>query len=164
MIKNIIIVCMTLIVSTAANSQKNLNSKNKMKNHDVSMFPKATEGFERFVIELEPQQNEDDFKLELYAGKLTEVDCNRHTLSGDFEKQTLQGWGYGFYNFNSKGMIMSTMMACPDKTRKTAFVSSTSELVRYNSKLPIVVYIPKGMDVHYKIWERSNEEKKGIKN
>lgn len=59
---------------------------------------------------------------------------------------------------------MSTMMACPDKTRKTAFVSSTSELVRYNSKLPIIVYIPKGMDVHYKIWERSNEEKKGIKN
>jgi ecotin len=25
-------------------------------------------------------------------------------------------------------------------------------LIRYNSRLPIVVYVPEGVEVHYRIW------------
>jgi len=164
MIKNIIIVCLTLIVSSGAISQEKINSKDAMKKQDISMFPEATEGFDRYVIELAPQENEADFKVAIYAGKLAEVDCNTHTLSGNFEEEQVKGWGYRFYNFTSNGMIRSTSMACRDKTKTTTLVNSISELVRYNSKLPIIVYVPEGMEVHYKIWEQSNEEKKGIKN
>ena len=48
------------------------------------------------------------------------------------------------------------MMACPDgkKTEKfvTAYLGDHS-LLRYNSKLPIVVYTPENIEVKYRLWK-----------
>jgi ecotin len=49
----------------------------------------------------------------------------------------------------------STKMACPPGEGKTeAFVAVRGEgfLQPYNSKLPVVVYVPDGFEVRYRIW------------
>ena len=45
-------------------------------------------------------------------------------------------------------------MTCPDGSRQQAFVAVGGEplLVRYNSRLPLVVYTPADVQVRYRIW------------
>ncbi|MNT95848.1 Ecotin precursor [compost metagenome] len=53
-------------------------------------------------------------------------------------------------------------MACPDGKKKQAFVPVVGEgfMLRYNSKLPVVVYVPEGVEVRYRVWSASNKVKK----
>ena len=43
------------------------------------------------------------------------------------------------------------MMQCPEPP-KEKFLTIRDDLRRYNSRLPIVVYVPTGYEVHYRIW------------
>lgn len=117
-------------------------------------FPAATEGYNRHVIELPAQANEAEHKVELIAGKTLEVDCNQQRLGGQWQEKTVQGWGYNYYELGPVGPAASTLMACPDNSRKPAFVQVGGEpmLVRYNSKLPLVIYTPADVQVRYRIW------------
>lgn len=117
-------------------------------------FPQAQTGQQRHVIELPAQPDEAAFKVELIAGKTLAVDCNQQRLSGQWQEQTLQGWGYTYYELSQVGPGMSTLMACPDNSRTEAFVPVAGEplLLRYNSRLPLVIYAPKDVEVRYRIW------------
>ncbi len=42
-------------------------------------------------------------------------------------------------------------MACPDQKLTLKFVSLQPEIANYNSKLPLVLYVPKDMEVRYRI-------------
>ena len=51
---------------------------------------------------------------------------------------------------------VSTMMACPDGKKERKFVLAglgDDAMLRYNSKLPIVVYTPDNVEVKYRIWK-----------
>lgn len=124
---------------------------------ELKPFPKAWKGVERFVIQVPAKDAEDNYQVEIMAGKTLKVDCNHHGLIGSWAAKDVKGWGYTYYQYTSTGKTRSTLMACPDKTLQDKFIFST-KLVRYNSKLPIVVYVPKGFSVKYKIWERGNQE------
>jgi len=124
---------------------------------NLKIYPEPKEGFQRSVIQLTPKKNEEDYKVEIIVGKTVKVDCNIHNLMGKFEEKDLKGWGYTYFEYNSDGKTVSTMRGCPDKVLKDKFVYNT-ELTRYNSKLPIIVYAPKGFQVKYKIWTRSQKQ------
>lgn len=117
-------------------------------------YPAAMQGFERHVIELPQQPDEESLKVELIAGKTQTVDCNQQRLAGQWQQKTVQGWGYDYYVLDRVGPGMSTLMACPDDTRRQAFVPVAGEvpLLRYNSKLPVVIYAPTGVEVRYRLW------------
>ena len=55
---------------------------NAAKLEDVAPYPKADEGFVRQVIHLPKQAHEENFKVEILAGKMLSVDCNRQRLGG----------------------------------------------------------------------------------
>jgi len=76
------------------------------------------------------------------------------------QKKTIKGWGYSYYEFTTKGHSISTRMGCPDTTLIEKFISSQSELSSYNSKLPTVIYCPKGLEVKYAIWSKGETPSK----
>ncbi|MGH8389090.1 MAG: serine protease inhibitor ecotin [Pseudomonas sp.] len=127
-------------------------------------YPKAEIGFTRQVIHLAPQPLEDDFKVEILAGKTLKVDCNRQRLGGVLEEKNLEGWGYPFYRLEKVSGPASTLMACPDGTSKEGFVPVVGDgfMLRYNSKLPIVLYVPKDVEVRYRVWSASNTVEKAV--
>ena len=121
----------------------------------IAPFPKAEQGMKRQVIQLPQQQDESALKVELMIGQTLEVDCNRHRLGGQLESKTLEGWGYDYYVFDKVTSPVSTMVACPDGKKEKQFVMAglgDAGMLRYNSKLPIVVYTPANIDVKYRIW------------
>jgi ecotin len=122
-------------------------------------YPTAADGYSRHVIELPAQANEAEHRVEIIAGKTLEVDCNQQRLGGQWQEKTVEGWGYNYYELGQVGPAMSTLMACPDGSRKPAFVRVGGEpqLVRYNSKLPLVIYAPKDVEVRYRVWSAAGE-------
>lgn len=128
---------------------------------DVAPYPEAEKGFTRQVIHLPAQPDESAFKLEVLAGKRLQVDCNQQRLGGTLEEKTLEGWGYSYYRLDKVMGPASTLMACPDNKKTEAFVPVVGDgfLLRYNSKLPVVIYAPKGVEVRYRIWSASSEVK-----
>lgn len=131
---------------------------------DVAPYPKPESGFTRQVIHLAPQTQEDAYQVEILAGKTLTVDCNRQRLGGMLEEKNLEGWGYPFYRLEKVTGPMSTLMACPDGKRKKDFVPVVGDgfRLRYNSKLPIVLYVPKDVEVHYRIWSASSRIEKAV--
>lgn len=120
---------------------------------DHSMFPAASAGFTKQIITLPVAKNEDNLKVEIFVGKTIEVDCNRYFLSGTIKEQNLEGWGYTFYKVESNGAIGGTKMMCPDEKKTMKFVNMQALFISYNSKLPVVVYVPEGMELKYRIWK-----------
>ena len=131
---------------------------------DVAPYPKPESGFTRQVIHLAPQQQEDGYQVEILAGKTLTVDCNRQHLGGRLEEKNLEGWGYPYYRLEKVTGPMSTLMACPDGKSKKDFVPVVGDgfRLRYNSKLPIVLYVPKDVEVRYRIWSASSHVEKAV--
>lgn len=123
---------------------------------ELKAFPAAEEGKERFVIVLPHVERgaDNNLKVELIPGKTMPTDgVNQMRHGSSLEAKPLQGWGYTFYEVVGKDVTMSTMMAVPEGTEKTEqFVAGEPLLIRYNSRLPIVVYAPEGYEVRYRIW------------
>ncbi|WP_419146405.1 serine protease inhibitor ecotin [Leclercia adecarboxylata] len=123
-------------------------------------YPQAKQGMKRQVIDLPEQKDEANYKVELLIGQTLEVDCNAHRLGGQLTSKTLEGWGYDYYVFDKVTSPVSTMMACPDGKKTRKFVTASlgeNGLLRYNSKLPIVVYTPANIEVKYRVW-RADEK------
>ncbi|KAB7530229.1 proteinase inhibitor [Flagellimonas olearia] len=125
---------------------------------DLSIFPKPEQGFKQMVIEVPHSDNDANKKIEFVIGKWMEVDsCNKHGLMGTLEEKNLEGWGYGYFVFDTEGHVMSTEMACLDKEMVRKFISAQSKTVRYNGRLPIVIYVPKDCDVQFKIFQTEGD-------
>jgi ecotin len=129
----------------------------------MEAFPPAKEGMVRYVLQLPKQVDESIFKVELMVGKTIQVDKeNRYFFGGKIEKKTIEGWGYPRYNVSKMGPMAGTLMAVdPDAPKVTRFITlgGGPYIIRYNSRLPIVVYVPEGAEVRYRIWTTGAELK-----
>jgi ecotin len=131
---------------------------------ELKAYPPAEEGMERFVIVLPHKERgeEDAFKVELVAGKVMETDgVNLMRLDAKIETKVVSGWGYSYYEVAASDKVMSTLMAPPPgQPRVKKFVAGDPLLIRYNSRLPVVVYAPKGYEIRYRVWSAPPESKK----
>ncbi len=83
---------------------------------------------------------------------------NRVRLGTGIEPRPLKGWGYTYYEVTGKDIGMSTMMGVPEGTQMMkTFVAGEPLTIRYNSRLPIVIYAPKGQLVKYRIWKADDK-------
>lgn len=116
-------------------------------------FPQSEAGYRRHVILLPALDDEDEHKVELVGGKHMPVDCNVHGMDGQFNKMDLAGWGYTYWMLESRQQVRSTLMMCPDPQKHDAFVQTESVLLRYNSRLPVVVFVPDGLSMRWRVWQ-----------
>jgi ecotin len=123
---------------------------------ELKAFPPAGEGMGRFVIMLPPRKEEELLKVQLLVGKTVKLDPqNRYFFGGRLETETITGWGYDRYVLKSLGPMAGTLMAVdPNEPKVDRFITlgGEPELLRYNSRLPLVVYVPEGVEVRYRIW------------
>jgi ecotin len=129
-----------------------------MPEQDLEPWPAAKAGETRYVIQLPALEDESGRRVELRIGKELEIDCNRHWFGGELEREVVAGWGYPMYRLADVAGPASSMMACPEEEKRVAFVAVNLDdpFVRYNSKLPIVVYVPEGFVVRYRVWSADN--------
>ncbi|WP_145559519.1 serine protease inhibitor ecotin [Yersinia mollaretii] len=156
----IMVACLLMAASASAMAETPPPLDQQQPLEKIAPYPAAEAGMTRQVIYLEPQKDESNFKVELLIGKTLEVDCNHHMLGGNLETRTLSGWGFDYLVMEKISGPASTMMACPDNSRHPQFVVANlgdAAMQRYNSRLPIVVYVPQGVDVKYRIWQAGEE-------
>ena len=126
--------------------------------NDLQAFPPAAPGQARRVIRLPPERDENGLRVGVIVGRTMMVDCNRQVFSARIEERTAQGWGFNYYVVSKVGPPASTMMACPNNQRTRQFVRSAEEpLLRYNSRLPLVIFAPTDVEVRYRIWRAGPE-------
>ncbi len=134
---------------------------------ELKAFPVSLKDLERFVIVLPHKERgeERNFKVELIVGKTMLTDgVNRMQLGNTIQPRPLKGWGYTYYEVTGPSVAMSTLIGVPPGTQKVKqFVSATPLLIRYNSRLPVVVYAPKGYEVRYRVWKAPKVTEKAEK-
>ena len=127
----------------------------------LKAFPPAKKGMERFVLQLPAKENEADYRVELIAGKTVKTDpINHYFYSGVIRPETVKGWGFTRYVIDDLGALAGSMMAVRPGTPKVErFITLGKRpyLIRYNSKIPVVVYAPKGVELRYRIWSAQKE-------
>lgn len=123
---------------------------------NLQAFPPAEAGMTRHVISLPKQADETVLKVELIIGKTVRTDAqNRYFFGGTLETENIQGWGFERYILRTLGPMAGTLMAVdPNAPPVERFITLGGEprLLRYNSRLPLVVYVPAGVEVRYRLW------------
>jgi len=130
---------------------------------NMKAFPPPDNGMVRYVLQLPQQDDESAFKIELIVGKKVQVDDkNQYFFGGNIQEETIKGWGFPRYVVKELGPMAGTMMAVdPNAPKVNRFITLGGEpfLIRYNSRLPIVVYVPEDVEVRYRIWSADSESK-----
>jgi ecotin len=128
---------------------------------NLTAFPPAAEGMARHVLQLPKLDDESLFRLELLVGKTVLTDANNvYFFGGQIKEETIEGWGFPRYMVKELGPMGGTLMAVdPNEPKVARFVTLAGEpvLIRYNSRLPVVVYVPEGVEVRYRIWRAESE-------
>lgn len=123
-------------------------------------YPKAPAGRERKVILLPHKERgeEDDFEVELVVGRTIVTDgVNRYGFGGQLVERTIDGWGFSYYDVEGDlKNATSTLMGGPTNPAPR-FVAGPRTLVRYNSRLPLVVMVPEGCELKWRVWRADPE-------
>ncbi len=152
-----------LLLSFAFLQSPSIANEEATKN--LKPFPAASEGMTRFVIILPHKERgeEDAFRVEIVVGQEILTDgVNNYSLGGGaVDVKDLKGWGFNYYEVTKLGPVRSTLIGVPAGTPQVKkFVAGPSSLIRYNSRLPIVVYVPKDAEVRYRVWKAPAELEK----
>jgi ecotin len=145
--------CMTVFPASAGTeAERNLKA-----------FPAADDGMTRHVLMLPPEEKEDSLRVELEIGKTVRTDeANRYFFAGKLQAVDIEGWGFTRYVLSELGPMAGTLMAVdPDVPKVDRFITLGGEpqLLRYNSRLPLVVYVPKDVEVRFRVWRADPESK-----
>jgi ecotin len=128
---------------------------------NLKAFPPAEPGMKRLVIYVPPKDVEKDFRVQLLVGKTVSTDgVNLQFFGGQLETETIEGWGFERHILRQLGPMAGTLMAPPPGAKPVErFVTLGGEpkLLRYNSRLPLVVYVPADVEVRWRVWRADAE-------
>jgi ecotin len=128
---------------------------------NLKAFPPAEHGLTRHVLMLPAAEQEDSLRVELQIGRTVKTDAaNRYFFGGSLQAVNIEGWGFTRYVLSELGPMAGTLMAVsPDAPKVDRFITLGGEpqLLRYNSRLPLVVYVPAGVEVRHRIWKAGPE-------
>ncbi|MCL1130056.1 serine protease inhibitor ecotin [Shewanella sairae] len=130
------------------------SSNNYVSNNETKMYPRPESGQEQHILTLPKLDNEADYMVEIEIGQTQMVDCNKRGLIGELKQLSVEGWGYNYYQVDKIVDGPSTMMACFDQAKTEKFLKINADLLlKYDSRLPKVFYLPENSELRYRIWK-----------
>lgn len=122
---------------------------------DTSMFP-SIDGYQKIILAENPHRV-DGTLVGITAIKEVVADCNTLSLNGEIVEKNLEGWGYPYFQVEvSSQPAPMTKMMCPEPAAPKKLQIGNELILKYNSKLPVVVYYPEGVDVDFAIYEKNH--------
>lgn len=119
-------------------------------------YPEAPAGRERKVVLLPHVDRgaDDDLQVEIVVGRVIETDgVNHYRFGGELRERIIDGWGFPYYEVDGDlQQAASTLMGGPTNPAPR-FVAGPRALVRYNSRLPLVVMAPEGCELRWRLWK-----------
>jgi len=115
-------------------------------------YPAALDGATRHVIHLPKVADPGRYRVELVPGRSELADCSLRGYSAALERRNLPG-GAPYYVLGALQPLPAAG-SCADPTRKRRFVRVRGDnlLLPYDSRQPLVVYLPAQMQLKYRIW------------
>ncbi len=134
--------------------------------HDLSIYPTVRAELNRHVIWLDPQQDEQQLKVEIVATKQHMKDCNRGSFRADFSQKYLKDGSHIYYQIGPTDRYISTLMGCPHVRYlgDSPVHFSGESMLPYYSHTPIIVYAPQEIQVSYRIWQIASTHPAKIEN
>ncbi|KZR90331.1 ecotin family protein [Synechococcus sp. MIT S9508] len=144
---------------------------------NLTGYPEPAPGLKRWVIQpsgLLPKSTDPlisahplDWRIQLIVGQTVSLDCNTMRLSGSGMTMRMLPKASGKSLFEVKGpvAVISTKMACPDdQPTRTSFLSLGKQpyLVPYNASWPIVVDLPVGTELRWRVWKAETRQQMGV--
>jgi ecotin len=123
-------------------------------------YPPAAAGKTRQVVLLphKDRDEEQDFKVELIVGKTIETDgVNRYHFGGEIQERDIPGWGYSYYDAMGRFDVPAATRIAGTGEKVVRFVAGPRLVVPYNSRLPLVVMVPEGCELRWRIWRAEGE-------
>ena len=156
--KNIFLVLGVLALSISAHANKGVN--------DLNVYPPVKKDQNRNVIVLEPKENEDDYRVLITASIDGMQDCNTKSRSAKYTEKVVEGMQYPYYEVGKIGDVVTTLMGCSEipQMGEIPINLSGNTILRYNSKLPIVVYASNGIKINSKIFKLEEIKKSKVLN
>lgn len=123
-------------------------------------YPEAPAGRERKVVLLPHVERgaDDDLQVEIVVGRVIETDgINHYGFGGAIHERNIDGWGFSYYEVEGDlKQAASTQIGGPTNPAPR-FVAGPRTLVRYNSRLPLVVMVPAGCELRWRLWKADGE-------
>lgn len=123
-------------------------------------YPEPPVGMERKVVLLPHVERGDDalLQVEILVGRVIETDgVNTYRFGGTINERTIRGWGFSYYEVDGRlEHAASTLIGGPTNPAPR-FVSGPSKLIRYNSRLPLVVMVPADCELRWRLWKADGE-------
>ena len=123
-------------------------------------YPQPPAGRTRHVVLLPhtSREEEEDFKVEVVVGKTIQTDgVNRYRFTGMIEERDIPGWGFSYFDAVGNFDAPAATRIAAGETRERRFVPGPRLLVPYNSRLPLVVMVPAGCEVRWRLWKADGE-------
>ena len=148
-----------IVILTSAISAAAEIDPGAVKNLEAA-YPQAPAGRERKVVLLPHVERgaDDDLQVELVVGRVIETDgINTYGFGGAIHERNIDGWGFSYYEVEGDlKQAASTLIGGPTNPAPR-FVAGPRTLVRYNSRLPLVVMVPEGCELRWRLWKADGE-------
>ncbi|MFL0793006.1 MAG: ecotin family protein [Prochlorococcus sp.] len=135
---------------------------------DLSGYPAPADDLQRWVIQLPgvlprdqaptSSQHPIDWRVQLIVGKTVSQDCNQQRFTGKGMRILPVKGLKGRVLFEVPGpvLMISTRKAClPAEPTRQSFlvIGRRPYVIPYNASFPIVVDVPQGFEVRWRLWK-----------
>lgn len=145
---------------------------------DLSGYPAPADDLTRWVIQLPgvlprdqatiSSQHPIDWRVQLIVGKSVTQDCNQQRFTGKGMRILPVKDLKGRVLFEVPGpvVVISTRKAClPGTPTRESFlvIGRRPYVIPYNASFPIVVDVPQGFEVRWRLWKAETRQQNAIK-
>lgn len=124
-----------------------------------NLYPLPQEGWEKVVVDLPLlKKGTSEYRVEFTVGFDMETDlCNPYSLIGEWAEYEVQNSELVYFIASTKGQVVKAMNECPNNKKKSQFVGVKSSFMIHTGQQPLVVYIPEGYQLRYRLWSADKE-------